>query len=551
MGGPLALRIAKAFGGYFLESFDFVIVGAGSAACVLAYRLGEAGKSVCVLEAGPPDSNPYIRVPAGFMKTLFDPKVTWQFKHQGSAGTRGRTVNVTQGKTLGGSSSVNGAVYNRGQPADFDGWAQFGNPGWSYDEVLPFFRRTERFMGGSSDAYRGREGRLPVSVGRWSNPACEAFIEGAVQSGIPRNDDYNGRVQSGVGYYQSVIHRNERWSAARSFLHPARRRFGVSVRANAQVTSILLERRRAVGVRYRPKWGEIQEVRARESVIVSAGTANTPKLLQLSGIGPAALLKQHGIDVVHELSGVGANFRDHFSPRLVARAKPGVDSINSRVRGLRLGVEVAKWLVNRPTVLAVSPVQVYAFWKSDPAMQAPDFAVSFTPGSYKQGVLGRLDDFPGMTCGVKQMRPESRGYVHIASADDRDDPILQPNFLDNEFDRRVVVQALKCARKLLNSAPMRAMVDAEILPGSEVNSDDEWLDFAHHYGTSGYHLIGTSKMGPAGDATAVVDARLKVHGLEGLHIVDASIMPTMPSANTYAAVLMIAEKASDMLLGRT
>jgi choline dehydrogenase len=531
-----------------LESFDYVVIGGGSAACVLAYRLGEAGKSVCVLEAGPPDSNPYIRMPAGFMKTLFDPKVTWQFKHQPSAGTNGRKISVTQGRTLGGSSSVNGAVYNRGQPADFDGWAQFGNLGWSYQDVLPYFRRSERYLGGGSDTYRGRDGRLPVTAGRWTNPACEAFVEGAVQSGIPRNPDYNGQVQAGVGYYQSAIYRNERWSAARAFLHPARRAFAVTVRTDAPVTRIVLDGKRAIGAQYRRPDRSVVEVRATRSVIVSAGTANTPKLLQLSGIGPAPLLKQHGIDVIHELPGVGANFRDHFSPRLVARAKPGVDSINSRVRGLRLGREMFNWMTNRPSVLAVSPVQVYAFWKSEPSMGAPDFAVSFTPGSYKEGVLGRLDDFPGMTCGVKQMRPESRGYVHIASADDRDDPILQPNFLDNEYDRRIVVRALKCARGLLNTRPMQDITDVEILPGPGVNSDDEWLDFAHRYGNSGYHLIGTAKMGPTTDTMAVVDPQLRVHGLEGLCVVDASVMPTMPSANTYAAVLMIAEKASDMLL---
>jgi choline dehydrogenase len=533
-----------------VDSFDFVIVGGGSAACVLAYRLGEAGKTVCVLEAGPPDSSPYIRIPAGFMKTLFDPKVTWQFKHQGSKGTNGRAVAVTQGKTLGGSSSVNGAVYNRGQPADFDGWAQFGNPGWSYDDILPYFRRTERFTGDGSDDFRGRQGRLPISAGRWTNPACDAFIAGAVEAGIPRNDDYNGATQAGVGFYQSAIHRNERWSAARAFLHPARSKFGITIRSNAKAAKIVMQGKRATGVRYRRPDSTMGEVSALESVIVSAGTANTPKLLQLSGIGPAALLQQHGIDIVHDLPGVGSNFRDHFSPRLVARAKPGVDSINARVRGAKLGLEMAKWMLNRPSVLAISPVQVYAFWKSDVAMTAPDFAISFTPGSYKEGVLGRLDDFPGLTCGTKQMRPESRGFVHIASADDGDAPILQPNFLDNDYDRRVVVQGLKWARKLLNTRPMQAITELEILPGADVQSDDEWMDFARRYGSSGYHLIGTAKMGPATDKMAVTDARLRVHGLDGLHVVDASVMPTMPSANTYAAVLMIAEKASDMLLAK-
>ena len=434
-----------------MKRFDYVIVGGGTAASVLAYRLGEAGKSVCVLEAGPPDYNPYIRIPAGFMKTLFNPSVTFQYHHEGPAGTTGRKIHLAQGRTLGGSSSINGMLYNRGQASSYDGWAQRGNPGWSYHDILPYFQRTERAIGLGVDDYRGREGRLPVELCSWRNDICDAFIDGAVSLGIPRNDDYNGQTQSGTGYYQSMIHRNQRWSAARTFLHPARRQFGVEVRTDAPATQILLEGKRAVGVRYRKRDESFEEVHG-QHIVVSAGTINTAKLLQLSGIGPSSVLKQFGIEVRHELAGVGENFRDHFSPRIVTRSKAGSTSINNQVRGLRLGQEIAKWALGRPSVLGISPVQAYAYWKSNPAaMDDPDFAMSFAPASYKAGVIGALDDYPGMTIGTKQLRPESSGYVRITSSDDRATPTLQPNFIQSEFDQRVVIAALKTARAVLTS----------------------------------------------------------------------------------------------------
>ena len=534
-----------------MKRFDYVIVGGGTAASVLAYRLGEAGKSVCVLEAGPPDYNPYIRIPAGFMKTLFNPSVTFQYHHEGPAGTTGRKIHLAQGRTLGGSSSINGMLYNRGQASSYDGWAQRGNPGWSYHDILPYFQRTERAIGLGVDDYRGREGRLPVELCSWRNDICDAFIDGAVSLGIPRNDDYNGQTQSGTGYYQSMIHRNQRWSAARTFLHPARRQFGVEVRTDAPATQILLEGKRAVGVRYRKRDESFEEVHA-QHIVVSAGTINTAKLLQLSGIGPSSVLKQFGIDVRHELAGVGENFRDHFSPRIVARSKAGSTSINNQVRGLRLGQEIAKWALGRPSVLGISPVQAYSYWKSNPAaMEDPDFAMSFAPASYKAGVIGALDDYPGMTIGTKQLRPESSGYVRITSSDDRATPILQPNFIQSEFDQRVVIAALKTARAVLTSPAMAKFLDVELFPGAKVQSDDEWLDFARKNGNCGYHVVGTAKMGPAADRTAVVDTRLKVHGLDSLYVADCSIMPTIPSGNTCAVAMMIGEKCADMLISKS
>jgi choline dehydrogenase len=534
-----------------VERFDYVIVGGGSAASVLAYRLGEAGKSVCVLEAGGEGGNFFSRLPGGFTKMFFDESVTFQYRHEPSDAVHGRKIHAAQGRTLGGSSAVNGLIYNRGQAEGFDSWAELGNPGWRYRDVLPYFKRTERAIGVGDDTYRGRTGRLPVEECRWKNDACDAFIEGAVSLGIPRNKDYNGATQLGTGYYQTFIHGGQRWSAARAYLHPARQQFGIDVRTDSPVVRILLEGKKAVGVRYRRGTSDtFGEVFANEAVVISAGTANTAKLLQLSGIGPAGLLRQHGIEVQHELPGVGENFRDHLSPRLVAKARDGVDSINNRVRGLRLGLELAAWVMNRTSVLAVPSMQAYAYWKSEPSLTIPDFATSFSPASFQAGLIGKLDAYPGMTLGTKQLRPESRGSVRIRSADDRDAPILQPNYLDDERDRQVVVKALKWARALLTSQPMARILDTETLPGAQVNSDDEWLDFARRSANSGYHLIGTAKMGPATDAMAVVDARLKVHGMTHLFVADCSIMPTMPSGNTFASALMIGEKCADMLLGK-
>jgi choline dehydrogenase len=530
-----------------MDRFDFVIVGGGTAAGILAYRLAEVGKSVCVLEAGPPDRNPLMRVPAGFIKTLFDPKVTWQFASEPDLNTNNRPIQYTQGRTLGGSSTVNGMVYNRGQAADFNGWAQRGNRGWGYDDILPYFRRTERWTGGGDRQYRGSHGRLGISQSPWPNAVVDAFVASARALGHPFNADYNGARQEGVGFYQSAIVRGRRVSTASAFLHPARRRFGVDIRTAALVTGLVLDNGAAVGAVY-VQGGRVEQVSAREEIILSAGTINSPKLLQLSGVGPGALLRRHGIVVRVDRPGVGENFRDHYSPRLVARAKDGVDTLNAHVTGLPLGLEIAKWLAGRPSVLSLSPALVHVFGKTDPALDNPDYSLVFTPGSYKQGFIGRLDDFPGMTCGAWQMRPDSSGYVRIKSADPSDTPLVNANYLAEETDRRILLGALKAARAVLAAPPLAPFVVRELFPGQDVQSDEDWLAFARQYGNSSYHLVGTCRMGPASDPSSVVDDRLRVRGVRGLRVVDASIMPTMPSANTYAATMMIAEKASDMIL---
>jgi choline dehydrogenase len=532
-----------------VDSFDYVIVGGGSAASVLANRLTAAGVTVCVLEAGPTDRNPFIHMPAGFVKTLHNPAITWRFETDGTEWTAGRRIPTTQGRTLGGSGSVNGMVFVRGQEDDYNDWAHRGNQGWGYGDVLPYFKSIERRVGPADERSRGRTGELPVTDPLWRHPLCDAFIAGAHGLGFARDLDYNASSAECAGYYQRVIEGERRVSAARAFLYPAMRRDSLSVRTQAQATAIMLGGRRATGVRYvvagdpRPV-----EVQARREVILCAGTVNTPKLLQLSGIGPAKLLQDLRIAVRHALPGVGENLSDHYSPRIVIRAK-NTTTINNLVRGPRLLKEGVKWLLRQPSVLGLSAAIAYAFGKSDPRLPTPDCTVIFTPASYRGGKLGSLDTFPGMTCGAWQMRPESKGYVQVRSTDPAEVPVIQPNYLSSETDRRVLLAAIRMARRILATPSLAAYSASEEFPGASIGSDDELLDFARQQGSSCYHLVGTCRMGPSSDPTAVVDDQLRVRGIEGLRIADASIMPTVTSGNTYAPTLMIGAKAADLILG--
>jgi choline dehydrogenase len=531
--------------------FDYVIVGAGSAGGVLANRLTEDGRfTVCVLEAGPADWDPFIHIPAGFMKTFLNPRINWLYTMEASEWTGGRRILAPRGKTLGGSSSINGHVYNRGQPMDFNTWAQRGNRGWGFADVLPYFRRAERRAGGE-DTYRGREGSLTVTDMEWRHPLCDAFIEGAVQMGIPRNPDYNGHIQEGVSYVQRTIAGGRRMSTARAFLRPAMKRANLRVRTHAHATGIVLEGKRAVGVRYMQggAHGVPKEVRARREVILCGGAYNSPQLLQLSGIGPAALLPSLGIPVLHDLPGVGENLGDHYAPRFVARIK-NITTINEMARGVRLAGEIAKYFVSRKGILSLNPTLVYVFWRSEPHVANSDLQLTFTPASYKEGVQSQLDDFPGVTVASWQQRPESKGYVRARSSDPFEPPIIQPNYLAVEGDRRVLLAGMKLARKLLASKPLQPYYEREDFPGPDVRSDDELLAAAKQRGTTTFHPMGTCRMGPRTDPTAVVDDHLRVHGLEGLRVIDASIMPTMLSANLNAATIMIGEKGSDLILGK-
>jgi choline dehydrogenase len=536
-----------------MDTFDYIIIGAGSAGCVLANRLSEdPSVSVCVLEAGPADWHPFIHLPAGFIKVFYDKSVNWAYEMEAGPWTAGRRIYAPRGKTLGGSSSINGHVYNRGQAADYNQWAQLGNRGWSYGDVLPYFKRLENRISETKDeTHRGSDGPLAVTDIDWKHPLCEAFIKGCESIGIPRNKDYNGGVQEGVNYAQRTINKGRRVSAATAFLTPAMKRPNLTVRTGAHVMKILLEGRRAVGVHYaRTSRGMAEtSIRARREVILSGGAYNSPQLLQLSGIGNPELLMKHGIAVQHALPAVGEGLKDHYAPRFTVRVKNS-DTINERVRGWRLAREVMRYATMRKGVLALSPTLVYGFWHSGESAETSDLQFTFTPASYREGVQGQLDTVPGMTIAIWQQRPESNGYVRIKSADPFEAPLIQTNYLDHPHDRRVIVAGMKLARRIMGSEPLSPYYDHEEWPGPKVQTDAELLKNATERATTTFHPGCTCRMGPKSDPLSVVDDNLRVHGMEGLRVVDASVIPRMLSANLNAGTLMLADKASDMIRGR-
>ena len=531
-----------------MDEFDYIVVGSGSAGGTVAARLSEdPNTTVCVLEAGGRDWNPFIHIPAGFMKTLVDPSVNWLYESEASEGTAGRRIHAPRGKTLGGSSSINGNIYSRGQRLDFDGWAQRGNRGWGYADVLPYFRRSERRIGDGDDTFRGRDGDLIITNIDYRHPLADDFIKGAIGYGIPLNEDYNGAIQEGISYTQRTIFKGRRVSSARAFLRPALKRSNIELRTKSHATKIVFDGKRAVGIQY-SRGGQSYEIRARREIILSGGAVNSPQLLQLSGVGPAALLREIGVPVHHDLLGVGENLRDHFVLRIVARIKTMV-TINQRVKGLPLVSETFKYFTGRPSVLGLSPTLVYIFWKSDPALDNGDLQISFTPASYKEGVQSQLDDFPGVTVAPWVQRPESTGHIRVKSANPFEAPAIQPNYFSHETDRRLSLAGMRMARDLMQTPEFAPHVEREELPGPDVNTEDEMLAYYRENATTTFHLMGTCRMGPESDPTAVVDDNLRVRGLEGLRVADASIMPTMPSANTNAATIMIGEKCADFIRG--
>ena len=534
-------------------ALDFIVVGAGSAGCTLAGRLSEDPQTrVLLLEAGPPDSSIWIHLPIGYGKTMWDPKVNWCFETEPDPGMNGRKIYWPRGKTLGGSSSINGLIYIRGQREDYDHWAALGNEGWSYDECLPYFKRAEGNQRGSSE-FHGGEGPLKISDIGAKHELIEAFIEGAKQVGVPRTDDFNGARQEGAGYYQLTTHKGWRCSAAKAYLKPARQRSNLQVRTGAHVTGLIFDdrpdSRRVVGVRYLLN-GVPMTARCNAEVLLAAGALLTPQLLQLSGIGPAGLLQRLGIQVVHALPGVGENLQDHLQVRLYYECTQPIttnDELNSWFGQMKIGMQ---WLFKRSGPLAIGINQGGCFMhalkdaEGRPVAATPD--IQFHVSTLSADMAGgTVHPFSGFTLSVCQLRPESRGTVQIRSTDPLQPPAMQANYLATELDRQTTVAGVKAARAIAAAPAMRPYVKREFKPGPGTSDDAALLEFCRNHGATIFHPSGTARMG--NDAMAVVDARLRVHGVEGLRVVDCSVMPTLVSGNTHAPVVMMAEKAVDMI----
>jgi len=524
--------------------FDYVVVGAGSAGCVLANRLSADGKhSVLLLEAGPKDTNLWIHVPLGYGKLFKEKTVNWMYQTEPEPGLNGRQVFQPRGKVLGGSSSINGLLYVRGQHEDYDRWRQRGNAGWGYDDVLPYFKKAENQQRGA-DKYHGAGGPLPVSDWRHADRLSEAFVVAAAETGIPTNPDFNGASQEGAGFFQTTTRRGRRASTAFSYLRPAKNRSNLRIETSALAQRIIFEGRRARAVEYRQD-GNLRTARARKEILVSGGAYNSPQLLQLSGIGPAELLKQHGIEVVLDASGVGNDLQDHMQVRLITRCAQRVtlnDVVNHPVRRVMAGLQYAAL---RKGPLTIAAGTSGAFFKTSPRLATPDIQIHFLPFSTDR--MGeKLHSFSGFSASVCQLRPESRGSLRIRSADPSVPPEIRINYLATETDRAAFIDGIRILRKILAAPALRPYTLEEVDPGSKVVSDEDLLAYCRRTGSTVYHPTSTCRMG--NDPLAVVDQRLRVRGIEGLRVVDASIMPDLMSGNTNAPTIMIAEKASDMIL---
>ena len=530
------------------STFDYIVVGAGSAGAVVASRLTESGAHrVLLLEAGTQGSNFFwSRVPVGVAKMIDDPAVNWCYRSEPDEGSGGRQIEVPRGKMLGGSSSINGMVYIRGQAQDYDHWAQLGNRGWSYQDVLPVFKRMERFDGGS-DTYRGRDGVLRVThTPRHKVPLLEKMIAAAERMGLPYNPDQNGETQEGIGMSQVTIAKGRRQSTAFCYLDPARSRPNLTIDQGAMAESLILEGKRCVGVRY-SVGGVKREARASREVIVSGGSINSPKLLELSGIGQADRLGALGIVPVHDLRGVGENLRDHYSPRVKFAIKEKNLTFNDNARGCRLAREAIKYALFREGFLASTSVPIRLYFRTRVGAETPDATVSIAPFLYEiVGGERRVSKKKGITMNVNVLRSESTGSIHIKSSNPAEPPAIRFNFLSTEHDRTGVLAAIRKGRELMATSPMKEVTGEEIAPGAHLQKDDELLEWVRKNAETTYHPIGTCKMGA--DPMAVVDPELRVHGIAGLRIADASIMPTLTSGNTNAPTIMIGEKCAEMVL---
>lgn len=525
------------------DKADYIIVGGGTAGCILAARLSEDRHArVVVLEAGSRRYNPLLTIPAGETLLLGNRRFDWKFETEPDPTLCGRRITIPRGRLLGGSNAINGMIFVRGQPEDYDEWVRLGATGWSWRDILPFFRRLERWCGGESET-RGGSGPIAVGLPRQAEPLCDVYLRAAAEVGYPINLDYNSGVQEGCGVYQATHLEGVRSAVVDHYLRAAMHRPNLKVITNARVYEVVVEGMRCVGVRYR-RTGMVRKLRCTCEVILSAGVVQSPQLLELSGIGDEETLRRAGVRINHSLPGVGENFHDHFAARMRWRVLKRV-SYNERTRGLALVREIARYAIGRTGVLSLPIAVGFAFLRSSRNEARPDLQYHFAPASYGEGSIRRLEREPGMTLGVYPLRPASRGSIHIASGDPMRAPIIRPNFLSHEADLRRLIDGIRIGRAIATASAFDPYRGTELAPGSSVTSDDELKDFLRSHGDTSYHPVGTCRMGD--DAEAVVDPRLRVRGMTGLRVVDASVMPSIVSGNTNAATMMIAEKAAAII----